>query len=128
MLITLDASSQAPLYQQIVDQTKAAILTGALRSGDPLPSLRQLAADLVTSVITTKRAYQDLEGEGLIKTFQGRGTFVAYLGEESLDRIRQSEAQTRLRDLVSHFLRLGLDADTLTRLFARALAEEVDRK
>ncbi|HCW51249.1 MAG TPA: GntR family transcriptional regulator, partial [Clostridiales bacterium] len=68
MLIVLDNSNPAPLYQQIVDQVRAKVLAGEIQPGTQLPSIRQLAADLLTSVITTKRAYQELEAAGLIQT------------------------------------------------------------
>lgn len=83
MLLTLDHASGAPLYQQIVEQVRGMIVGGRLRGGDALPSIRQLASDLVISVITTKRAYQELEGQGLIITLPGRGTFVADLDSKA---------------------------------------------
>ncbi len=77
MLIRLSHHNPLPLYEQIVAEIRQKIIAGELRGGDPLPSIRQLAADLTTSVITTKRAYQELEQEGLIYTRPGMGSFVA---------------------------------------------------
>ena len=76
MDVILNNSSGQPFYEQIVQQVKRLVQTGRLQEGDPLPSMRQLAKDLRVSVITTTRAYGDLEAEGLIYTLQGRGSFV----------------------------------------------------
>ena len=75
-LILRNASGQ-PIYDQITSQIKALILSGELKTGDALPSMRALAKDLRISVITTKRAYEDLESAGFIFTQPGRGSFVA---------------------------------------------------
>ena len=74
MRIDVSPNNPVPLYQQIVEQVRAKILTGELNAGDPLPSIRQLAGQLLASVITTKRAYSELEAEGLIMTRTGLGT------------------------------------------------------
>jgi GntR family transcriptional regulator len=76
LAILISFQSDVPAYEQIKDQIKAQILSGALHADEPLPSMRLLAKDLRVSVITTTRAYSDLEGEGLIYTVQGRGCFV----------------------------------------------------
>jgi GntR family transcriptional regulator len=76
MTITVSLQSEIPAYEQIKAQIKAQILSGALTADEPLASMRQLARDLRVSVITTTRAYGDLEAEGLIYTVQGRGCFV----------------------------------------------------
>lgn len=77
MNIIISNSSGLPIYEQICRQIKGAIATGKLRPGEPLPSIRALARDLRISVITTKRAYNDLEQEGFIETITGKGSFVA---------------------------------------------------
>ncbi len=77
MQIFLSNSGQEPIYAQITRQIKESILTGTLTEGEALPSIRLLAKDLRISVITTKRAYEDLEAEGFITTIPGRGSFVA---------------------------------------------------
>jgi len=91
--IIISNTSTKPLYDQIAAQIKDAILAGDLREGDPLPSIRALANDLRVSIITTKRAYQDLEAQGFINSFQGKGSFVAQ-GNRTLlreDRMRRVE-------------------------------------
>lgn len=76
MTIVVSLQSEIPAYEQIKMQIKAQILSGELTADEPLTSMRQLAKDLRVSVITTTRAYGDLEAEGLIYTVQGRGCFV----------------------------------------------------
>ena len=76
MVIIVSLQSEIPAYEQIKAQIKAQILSGVLTADEPLTSMRQLARDLRVSVITTTRAYGDLEAEGLIYTVQGRGCFV----------------------------------------------------
>lgn len=84
MNIIITNSGGVPIYEQISTQIKGMILSGKLREGDPLPSMRALAQDLRVSVITTKRAYEILEAEGLIESFTGRGSFVAAQNAELL--------------------------------------------
>ena len=76
MVIILSNSSDEPIYQQIITQIKAAIMSGELRPGEALPSLRVLASQLRISIITTKRAYEELERDGFIETIAGKGCYV----------------------------------------------------
>lgn len=92
MDIIISNASTLPIYEQIVTQMKDLILTGELEQGSQLPSIRNLASDLRISVITTKRAYDELEREGFIYTVAGKGCFVApknveLLREENLKQI-----------------------------------------
>ena len=98
MTIFIDNKSGAPIYEQIYAQLKAQIISGALGQDDALPSIRNLAKDLRISVITTKRAYDELEREGFIYTVAGKGCFVAptnveLLREENLRRIEAHLAE-----------------------------------
>lgn len=77
LLIKLSNASNKPIYEQITEQLKQAILSGQLAQGEALPSIRLLAKDLKISVMTTKRAYADLERDGFIETVAGKGSFVA---------------------------------------------------
>ena len=77
MEIFLSNAGQEPIYAQVTRQIKQQILSGQLRAGEPLPSIRLLAKELRISVITTKRAYEELEADGFIVTQAGRGSFVA---------------------------------------------------
>ncbi len=76
MKIIISNSSEKPIYEQITVQIKNAIISGQLEAGDPLPSLRFLAKELRVSIISTKRAYEELEKEGYIESIQGKGSFV----------------------------------------------------
>lgn len=92
MTILIDNKSGLPIYDQICSQIKAQIISGSLQSDEALPSIRNLAKDLRISVITTKRAYEELEREGFIYTVPGKGSFVApkntqLLREEYLKKI-----------------------------------------
>ena len=94
MDIIISNASDKPIYEQIVLQMKSLILSGDLQEGQQLPSIRALASDLRISVITTKRAYAELEAQGFIETVQGKGSFVAggnaeLLREERLRRIEE---------------------------------------
>ncbi len=76
MNITIQSKSGIPIYEQITKQLREAITNGELKAGEPLPSIRGLAAELAISVITTKRAYEDLEKEGMVYSVPGKGFFV----------------------------------------------------
>ncbi|HIT07851.1 MAG TPA: GntR family transcriptional regulator [Candidatus Merdivicinus faecavium] len=98
MEILISNTSGKPIYEQITAQVKSQIMTGALAAGDALPSMRTLARELRISVITTKRAYEDLERDGFIVTVPGKGSFVAaqnteLLREESLRRAEAAVSQ-----------------------------------
>mgnify|MGYP000853072376 CR=1 FL=1 len=93
MNILISNSSGQPIYEQIVSQIKSMILTGELKAGDALPSMRLLAKELRISVITTKRAYEELEREGFIFSVTGKGSFVAEKNTEFVkeENLRQME-------------------------------------
>lgn len=98
MDIRISNADPRPIYAQVCQQIKQAILSGELSEGEALPSIRALAKDLRISVITTKRAYADLEAQGFIETVQGKGSFVAggnaeLLREERLRRVEQLLAE-----------------------------------
>ncbi|WP_088548024.1 GntR family transcriptional regulator [Paenibacillus aquistagni] len=92
MNIIISNANGQPIYQQITAQIKNMIMTGELNEGDPLPSMRLLAKELRISVITTKRAYEELERDGFIESIVGKGSFVAhknltFIREENLKQI-----------------------------------------
>ena len=97
MNLILSNANGAPIYEQIYTQLKAAILTGELQEGEALPSLRQLAKDLRISVITTKRAYDELERDGFIYTVAAKGCYVAPKNTELIreEHLRQLEEHLR---------------------------------
>ncbi len=93
MDIIITNSSGEPIYQQIYDQIKMQIVEGKLREGDALPSMRNLAMQLRLSVITTKRAYEELEKDGFVESYTGKGSFVKAKNEELFkeENLRQTE-------------------------------------
>lgn len=104
------------MYLQIVEQIRAKVALGDWPPESELPSIRQLAADLCVSVITVKRAYQELEHEGLIVTHQGRGSSVA--PTPNLDqRLTRDELNKHLQEAARLAARLGMSADEATRHF-----------
>lgn len=102
MELYISNSAGTPIYAQIMQQIKEKILSGVLQEGDALPSIRLLAKELRISVITTKRAYEELEQMGFIYTQQGRGSFVAKQNPE----LHREEALRK----VEGFLQEALDA------------------
>lgn len=121
MDIIIANSSSKPIYEQICDQIKAAILSGELAEGEQLPSIRALANSLRVSAITTKRAYADLEQAGFIETVQGKGSFVAGGNAELI----REEQLRQVEDLIARAIEagraLGLTDDELTEMFALEL-------
>ena len=122
-------ASDKPIYQQIVDQIRDQVLTGDLVAGEPLPSIRNLASALRVSVITTKRAYADLEALGFVETVPGKGSFVAGVKVELLRERRQRELEERLAALLDDARTLGLSAEDvkgLIDLLAGDIAVDVE--
>ncbi len=98
--IIISNSADVPIYQQIVGQIRDAILRGELVEGELLPSIRALAKDLRISVITTKRAYDDLEQEGYVVSVSGKGSYVAERNPELLQESRLALVEQKLEDAV----------------------------
>ncbi|NCC82344.1 MAG: GntR family transcriptional regulator [Clostridia bacterium] len=108
MKIILSNSSPEPLYEQIIRQLKGNIIKRILEPGDPLPSIRVLAKDLQISVITTKRAYEELEREGFIETIPGKGSFVSSENQDFLREKRYRDFEDQLRVIVNEAREIGL--------------------
>ena len=108
MDIILSKSSDKPIYEQISSQIKSQVLSGALAAGERLPSIRALADGLGVSVITTKRAYADLEADGLIETVQGKGCFVSEKNRELLREERQKHVEALLSRACAEAMDVGL--------------------
>ena len=111
MEIYISNSSGVPIYAQITDQIRAKILTGELKEGEALPSIRQLAKDLRISVITTKRAYEDLEQGGFINTLPGKGSFVAPQNPEIHREEALRQVEQHLQDAIDAARRGGVGAE-----------------
>ena len=127
MEIILSSSSGEPFYRQIESQVQRLIRTGALREGEALPSMRQLAKELRVSVITTRRAYEELEQAGYLVTVAGKGSFAARPPGEELLRQRDARVEEHLRAAASAALEGGLSLRELQeRLAACYEAEQGD--
>lgn len=100
MLIFIDNKSGIPIYDQIYSQIKSNIINGTLKEDSPLPSIRNLAKDLHISVITTKRAYEELEREGFIYTVQGKGSFVAKKNTELLKEENLKQIENHIEEII----------------------------
>ncbi len=123
MNIIITNSAGVPIYEQIADQIKAMIMNGKLKEGDALPSMRNLAQDLRVSVITTKRAYEILEAEGMIESFTGRGSFIAAQNPELLREQNLREIEKHLTAAVDIARRSGIDAEEVREMMSLLLEE-----
>lgn len=108
MKITILPQGTLAIYEQIVNQLKNAIVTGGLQAGEALPSIRALAADLSVSVITTKRAYEELEKEGLIRSVAGKGFYVCEYNTDYLKEKQLMMIEKRLGELIDEAKQAGL--------------------
>lgn len=123
MNILISNASNQPIYEQIYTQIKNAIIAGELQEGDALPSIRQLAKDLRISVITTKRAYEELERDGFIDTVAAKGCFVAAKNIEMLREEKLREIEEHMRGILRLAPACGLsDSDVLEQF--RVIVEE----
>ena len=116
MNILIDNKSSAPIYEQIYSQIKAQIVGGTLREDTALPSIRSLAKDLRVSVITTKRAYDELEREGFLYTVAGKGCFVAPKNLELLREENLKAVETHLEAAAKLAAACGLSREDLIEL------------
>ena len=116
MDIILSNSSGKPIYEQITDQVKEHIMTGALAAGDALPSMRLLAKELRISVITTKRAYEELEREGFLENVPGKGCFVAPQNRELLREAQLRRVEDILTQAVDEARKGGIPLEELQEL------------
>jgi GntR family transcriptional regulator len=125
--IIIANSSPDPIYEQISRQIKGQIISGELAEGAPLPSIRRLAQDLQISVITTKRAYDELEREGFLNTVGGKGTYVAVQNQELLREKKMKIVEEKLAQAVDEAKIMGIGLDeliTMLRLLSDAKEDE----
>lgn len=123
MRIVISNSSTDPIYEQIVRQIQAEIVSGNLAEGTPLPSIRSLARDLGISVITTKRAYEELQRGGFVDSVGGKGSFVAPQNREFLREKARRLVEGKLAEAVRSARTYGIDAEELHAML-RLLWEE----
>lgn len=121
--ILIDNKSASPIYEQIYTQIKSQIIGGALREDTPLPSIRALAKDLRISVITTKRAYEELEREGYLYTVPAKGCFVAGLNPALLREEHLRQLEEKLMEAAQLAKRCALTEDDVREMLHDAMEE-----
>ena len=124
MLVNLDSNDGRPLYLQIMDDVRRAIVVGTLRAEDPLPSVRELAAELLVNPRTVSQAYQELEREGVIHVRRGQGTFVSPSVRQGAAERRRSLSRDVAKRALLEARRNGLDAEELVTAIQKLAAEE----
>ncbi|MDO3411827.1 GntR family transcriptional regulator [Saccharibacillus sp. CPCC 101409] len=118
MNILISNSSGEPIYAQIVAQIRQSIIQGELEAGAALPSIRQLAKNLQISVITTKRAYEELEREGLIDSMVGKGSFVSGINREFIREQRLKALEAKLAEAAEESRALQIGRDELLHMLS----------
>ncbi len=113
MDIIISNHSDSPIYEQIEEQIRAMIVRGDLKEGDALPSMRLLAKELRISIITTKRAYEELEREGYIESYTGRGSFVKGVSRERVREAAFYEIEELLEEVLSRADMAGISLSEL---------------
>ena len=124
LIIKLSNVSDKPIYEQITAQVKQAILSGTLLPGTALPSIRLLAKELKISVMTTKRAYSDLERDGFIETIAGKGSFVAQRNQDFLKDALIQQVEEQLIQAAALARTAGMSHDELLELMKLLLEDE----
>ena len=124
MDIILSNSSGKPIYQQIADQVKEQVCSGALAAGDALPSMRLLAKELRISVITTKRAYEELEREGFLYTVPAKGCYVAPRNKELLREENLKKIEGLIDEILSLAAACGLSQADILEMIRFAMEGE----
>lgn len=122
--INISNTSTTPLYEQIKNQIQNQILDSTLKQGEGLPSIRNFAKELKVSIITIKRAYEELEKEGFIETIAGRGTFVSMQNKERLRETALYEIENKLEIVIKQAKSVGISLEEGIEIF-KSLYEEV---
>lgn len=125
MNIIISNTSKDPIYQQIIKQIKELVLKGELLEGDSLPSIRQLAKDLQISVITTKRAYEELENDGFIVSVVGKGSFIASQNKELLKERRVKIIEDKLIEIIEESKLVNVTKEELIELLLILYGDDV---
>ena len=126
MKIILINGSSVPLYEQIKNAIKENILKNKVEEGEQLPSVRTLSKDLKVSILTVKKAYDELEEEGFVESRQGLGTFVAGKDSEVKREEMQKELENHLQEVIKLSADLDLDKETILELFEFLYKEGLD--
>lgn len=124
MNINISNTSTTPLYEQIKNQIQNQILDSTLKQGEGLPSIRNFAKELKVSIITIKRAYEELEKEGFIETIAGRGTFVSMQNKDRLRETALYEIENKLEIVIKQAKSIGITLEEGIEIF-KSLYEEL---
>ena len=108
MKIIIQSQGTMAIYEQIVNQLKNGIISGELKPGEAMPSIRRLASDLEVSVITTKRAYEELEKEGLVRSVSGKGFYVCEANQNYLREKQLIMLEKRMKEILGECRQAGL--------------------
>ena len=128
MDIIISNSSGVPIYEQIEEQIKSQIMTGELQEGETLPSMRVLAKELKISIITTKRAYEDLERDGFIESVTGKGSFVKRINSEMVKENMMYDIQELLETAIDKALLANISGSELLEIFELLYEEKTTEK
>ena len=120
MKLIISSVSGEPIYEQIKNQIRSAVMSGELEAGEALPSLRKLAKELRVSVLTVTRAYNELADEGVVQNLQGKGTFVMDKGNELMRR----QLETQVRESLAEAISAAKAADIALSELGRMLEDE----
>ena len=123
MNIVISNSDKAPIYEQIVNQIRDAVINGELKAGEGMPSIRMLAKELTVSVITTKRAYEELEKEGVIESIPGRGFYVCEQKNDHLREKQMMNIERRMSDILKECENAGMTLENVIDMI-RVLGEK----
>jgi GntR family transcriptional regulator len=124
MQIIISNSSKEPIYEQITTQIKKQILSGDLQEGQALPSMRQLAKDLQISVITTKRAYEELEKNGFIYSIVGKGSFISEQNTEMIKERKMKVIEEKLLEAIQNSKDMGISLAELKEMLTLLYSED----
>ncbi len=124
MRIIINNSSMVPIYEQIMEHIKAAVISGELTENTMLPSVRSLSGELKISALTVKKAYDNLEREGFTVTVHGKGTFIAAVNSETVKEECRKELEAALGSAVRKALAGGISAEEIIQIFQMTIAEE----
>ena len=123
MKLSISTTIHTPIYEQIVNQIRDAVVSGELSEGEGIPSIRVLARDLQVSVITTKRAYEELEREGVIESIPGRGFYVCKQNNDHLREKQMMNLEKKFSEMILESKNAGMDLDDILEM-VRVLYEE----
>ena len=126
MHMIINNSSMVPIYEQIMNQLKAAIIQGELAADTMLPSVRGLSGQLKISALTVKKAYDCLEEEGYVVTVHGKGTFVSQINPELLKETKQKEVEEEFAATIAKAYGCGLSDSEIRKLFEIVMEDKHD--